>query len=87
MLALQIALLILTIFGPCYLKLKWWKYVLFSLLVGMLWIGYAIIVMPVNDMVGTDVPGAGYLALGFLAWLIGSALFFCRIIFRKRCPP
>jgi hypothetical protein len=87
LLALGVALLILTIFGPCFLNLTWWKYALYSFSVGILWCGYTVIVMPINDKVGTDVPGIGYLFLGFLAWLIGSTVFLCRTIFRKTRPP
>ena len=68
------AAFVLPYFGPIGLP-GFLRYTLYSIL---LWGAYTIVAIGIDILLGTDTPGAGYLALGFMAFLLGSFLCFLR---------
>ncbi len=84
LLAIEIALLIYTAFVvPLKLRARWVAYLLYTLGAIAVWLCYIIAMMFVDSALGNDVPGFGYAILGFISWVVGSAIFVSRIL-RKR---
>jgi len=80
LLATQLVLLAATmLLGPLFLRPRWIAYLLYTGAVGILWFAYAVVAMFFNSKAGHDVPGIGYLVIGFIGWIIGSVIFLFRI--------
>lgn len=87
LLIIQLVLLACTAFvGPFVLRARWLGYLLYTVVAGLLWFAYTIAAMFFDSKVGNDVPGAGYLFLGFVAWLVGSVIYIMRIRRYKISP-
>lgn len=76
LLIVQLGLLASTaIIAPVLLRPRLLTYIIYSVLAAIVWLGYAVGAMCFDAKVGNDVPGVGYLLMGFIGWLIGSAVF------------
>lgn len=53
-------------------------FLLYSLLVFLWWAGYTLAATWLNYATGASVPGFGYIAMGFLFWVIGSIVYALR---------
>src|SRR5258708_5275433 len=84
LLVIETAFIICTAFvGPLRLRPHWVAYALYTLSAIVVWFLYAIAMMFADAALGNDVPGFGYVALGFISWVVGSVIFVSRIL-RKR---
>jgi hypothetical protein len=85
LLAIQILLLVGTAFlGPLLLRPSGVNFIIYSLIVLTLWVTYAVAALFFNSGVGRDVPGAGYLIIGFVGWIVGSTIYLLRFIRRRK---
>ena len=76
-LVLQIAVIVFTVwFLPTRLASKRFGLGLFIGAVPTTWFGYSVAAMLLDGLIGNDVPGIGYLLLGFVSGLVGLAVFF-----------
>ena len=81
LLFLEIALFALTVWLlPTRLRTKWYGYFVFLAIIIPLWLGLAVISMLFDGIAGNDIPGIGYLLLGFLAGGIGSIVYLRRLL-------
>ena len=62
-------------FFPTRLTTKWFGIVIFIFTVSLLWFAYAVLAMVIDGLLGNDVPGVGYLALGFVSGVIGFFVY------------
>ena len=46
----------------------------------LVWMAYAMIAMFFDSWRRADIPGFGYLVLGFMAWMVGSVIFMVKAI-------
>lgn len=77
-LALQLSLIAFTVwFLPTRLTTKPVGVLIFILAVPLLWLAYSIVQMGLDGLMGNDVPGIGYLGVGFVSGMIGF-LFYVR---------
>ena len=84
MLIVQVLLLAATAFiAPLSLRPRWVTYVLYTFAAVVLWLAYTVAAMVLDSKAGKDVPGGGYLFVGLLSWIVGSAVFLFRINKRK----
>ena len=76
MLFAQIGLIGYTAYlAPKKSRPKLLQYFIYTTVVFFLWFVYACLAMLLNDALGVDVPGAGYLFIGFVAWCVGTLVF------------
>lgn len=79
LLIVQLGLLASTAFiAPVLLRPRLFTYIVYSVLVAVVWVGYMLGATFFDGKVGNDVPGIGYLLIGFIGWLVGSAVFGSR---------
>jgi len=79
LLLLQALMLVATAFVlPMRLPLRFIPYFFYTIGVGAAWLAYAVLAMLFDGVVGNDIPGIGYLLLGFLGWALGSAIWLYR---------
>lgn len=84
-LALQLVLIAFTVwFLPTRLTTKWVGGLIFIVAVPLLWLAYSVLAMLVDGLLGDDVPGIGYLVLGFISGVIGFMVYVCRRSTEKR---
>lgn len=80
LLVMQVLLLVGTMFfGPLFLQACWKPYLCYTIVVGVVWFAYTIVAMVYNSEAGIDVPGFGYMVVGFIGWIFGSAIYILRI--------
>jgi vacuolar-type H+-ATPase subunit I/STV1 len=85
LLAVQIALFAITAsVAPIVLRPRLVGYCVYSVTAAGAWLAYAVAAMRFDWTVNNDVPGVGYLLVGFAAWLIGSLIFGIRAQRTKR---
>ena len=75
----QIALFAATAFvAPTRLRPTILRYLAYSFIAAVVWMASAVAEMFYNSKAKLDVPGIGYLLLGFVGWVIGSVIFGVR---------
>jgi hypothetical protein len=75
LLLLQLGLFAGTAFiAPVLLRPRLTIYLFYSVFAAVLWLAYTIGAMFFDSAVHNDVPGAGYLFIGFVSWFIGTAI-------------
>ena len=80
LLILQLVMLAATAFVvPLILRPRWTGYFLYTIGAGILWLAYTVAAMLFDSKAGKDVPGIGYLLIGFVGWGIGSAIYLFRM--------
>ena|SRR5205085_7562585 len=78
-LALQLLLIAFTVwFLPTRLTTKWFGCLIFFVLIPLLWLAYSVSAMLIDGLVGSDVPGIGYLLVGFASGVIGFCIYVRR---------
>jgi hypothetical protein len=83
----ELSLMITTIaIAPLKLQALWRRYFTYTLLAAIVWFGFCIL-----EMIWWPEPGIGVWFLGFLSWIIGSAILVSRIQRQKQhclraCP-
>lgn len=81
LLALQIALFAVTAFvAPTRIRPTLLRYLAYSFVVAVTWMGYAVAAMFYDSKAKVDVPGFGHLLLGIIGWLIGSVTLGIRAL-------
>ena len=81
MLVVQLVLLTVTAFvAPLKLRPRIGRYLCYTIAACVAWLAYAIAAMLFDSKAGHDVPGIGYLLIGFLGWLVGSGIFLVRAV-------
>jgi hypothetical protein len=79
LLAVQLVLFAATaLFAPPVLRPRFLRYLAYSVIAAAAWLAYAVVAMLFDAKVNNDVPGAGYLVVGFAAWVIGSIILGLR---------
>ena len=77
--ALQLLLIAFTVwFLPTRLTTKPLGLLIFILAVPLLWVAYSGLALLVDGLIGNDVPGIGYLLLGFVSGVIGLFVYVRR---------
>jgi hypothetical protein len=79
LLALQVVLFTATaLVVPIVLRPRILRYFAYCAIAAVAWLAYAVAAMLFDSTAKIDVPGIGYLLVGFVAWLIGSVIFAVR---------
>jgi hypothetical protein len=79
MLLVQVGLLAATaIVAPVRMQPRLRQYLTYSVVVGLVWFVFTVAAMFFDGATHNDVPGGGYLALGFFGWFVGSGVFAFR---------
>lgn len=64
-----------------------WAFILYSVGILACWWVYMLAGMSIDYMMRIDIPGFGYFAVGFIAWILGVIIFVVRCRFGKRKEP
>jgi hypothetical protein len=84
LLAVQIGLAVCTAFVlPLTLRPRWIAYSLYTLGTAVVWLVYSVLMLFCDGWLGKDMPGIGYLLIGFLSWCLGSAIYVQKIFHSK----
>src|SRR5438034_3619544 len=79
LLVLQIALFAVTaLVAPMVLRPRLLRYLAYCVIAAVAWLAYAVAAMLFDSKAKIDVPGIGYLLVGFISWLIASIIFGVR---------
>ncbi len=74
----QLILLGLTIYIPFRFRPRVLPFLLYTVVMFILWFAYMLGAMFLNHFQNMDVPGIGYLFLGFVGWVVGLFIVIIR---------
>jgi hypothetical protein len=79
LLAVQIVMVAMTaIIVPMRMDRRASQYLIYTVFTAVLWIAYALVAMQYFLTHGIDVIAFGYIALGFLMWVVGTIVYTVR---------